>query len=184
MAYNIKKLEVNDWQALRDIRLRALQSDPAVFGSNYAKEAKMTEADWQGWLQSADTAIFMIFDEHKPIAMTGIALDKHDPSRKTAKLWGSWIDAAYRKQGLSKLLYAARLEWAIAQPEVEKIIVSHRASNSSSRQANQKHGFAYTHTVPETWPDGTREDEVFYALDVPQLRWPQASISAAPGYKP
>lgn len=72
------------------MRLKALQSDPGVFGSNYQKEAAMTEAEWKSWLQTDDAAIFLVYeDDAAPIGMTGIAVDRGDPSKRRAVLWGS-----------------------------------------------------------------------------------------------
>lgn len=61
---------------------------------------------------------------------------------------------------------STRIEWAKLQPTVEKIIVSHRASNASSKYANQKHGFVMTHKTGEVWTDGATEDEIFYELKI------------------
>ncbi len=63
-------------------------------------------------------------------------------------------------------MYRTRIDWAKAQATVEKIIVSHRASNLSSKFANQKHGFAFTHKTEKVWTDGEVEDEIFYELKI------------------
>lgn len=72
----------------------------------------------------------------------------------------------FRGNGLSELMYQTRINWAKAQPTVEKIIVSHRASNLASKRANQKHGFVCTHKIEEVWTDGGVEDEIFYELKI------------------
>ena len=63
-------------------------------------------------------------------------------------------------------MYKARIDWANDQPNVEKIIVSHRASNLASKYANQKHGFIETHKKEKIWTDGATEDEIFYELKI------------------
>jgi RimJ/RimL family protein N-acetyltransferase len=63
-------------------------------------------------------------------------------------------------------MYRTRINWAKQQPTVEKIIVSHRASNLSSKYANQKHGFVLTHKNEKAWTDGGVEDEIFYELKI------------------
>jgi len=67
------------------------------------------------------------------------------------------------------LMYQARINWAKEQPTVEKIIVSHRASNLLSKYANQKHGFVLTHNNEKVWIDGATEDEIFYELKINPL---------------
>ncbi len=160
----IKRLNENDWQELRALRLKALQSDPAVFGSNYQKESTMTESEWKNWLQSEDAAIFILYENTTPLGMTGINVDRDDPTKKTAILWGSWLEPHARGKGLSKIMYRERIAWAKKHPTIERIVVSHRASNLRSKRAAQKHGFLFTHTVNKVWTDGIHDENMFYEL--------------------
>ena len=64
------------------------------------------------------------------------------------------------------MMYKARINWAKEHPTIERIIVSHRASNVASKYANQKHGFVFTRTHEKVWSDGKTEDEVCYELKV------------------
>ena len=59
MSVSIRQLTESDGREMSAIRLRALRSDPSVFGSNYEAESDRTEADWRKWLDPANTAIFM-----------------------------------------------------------------------------------------------------------------------------
>lgn len=160
----IRKFEEADWPILKEIRLKALKTDPGVFGSNWQAESIMTDAEWCGWLTNENAASFGIFDKNEIIGMTGIAIYRDDPTGKKAILWGSWLEPAYRKKGVSSQMYKARIEWARKHPTCESIIVSHRASNAASKRANQKHGFVFTHSVRKTWPDGLEDDDLFYEL--------------------
>jgi RimJ/RimL family protein N-acetyltransferase len=166
MNIYIRRLSEDDWLAFSRIRLTALKTDPTVFGSNYGLESKFSEEDWRNRLNKNDSAIFMLFDDETPIGMTSVSIDREDPTGKTALLWGSWLAPEYRGKGLSDLMYNTRINWAKAQPNVERIIVSHRASNLSSKYANQKHGFVETHKKEKIWTDSATEDEIFYELEV------------------
>ena len=166
MSISIRRLSEDDWLAYSQIRLTALKTDPRVFGSNYEREAQFSEDDWRDRLNKNDSIIFMIFDGETPIGMTGISIDRDDPTGKTALLWGSWLAPEYRGKGLSDLMYRARIDWAKEKSNVEKIIVSHRASNLASKYANQKHGFVETHKKEKIWTDGATEDEIFYELKI------------------
>lgn len=166
MSISIRQLTENDWQEFSQIRLQALQTDPLVFGSNYEKESQMTEADWRGKLRAEDNAIFLIYENKTPIGITCVSVDRNDATKKTALLWGSWLAPDFRGKGLSELMYQNRINWAKRQPTVEKIIVSHRASNLSSKYANQKHGFVFTHKTEKVWTDGVSEDEIFYEIEI------------------
>src|SRR5512134_3337642 len=103
MNISIRQLTENDWRLLADIRLKALRSDPLVFGSNYESESKYKEDEWRSRLQSDDSAIFMIFADEAPIGMTGVSVCREDSTKRTAIFWGSWLEPAFRRQGLSDL---------------------------------------------------------------------------------
>ena len=166
MSISIRQLNESDWSKLARIRLKALKTDPKVFGSNYESESKFTESDWRSRLQSKDSAVFMVFDGEKPIGMTGVSVWREDLTNRTAIFWGSWLEPDYRRKGLSKLMYRARFDWVKKYPIIERIIVSHRASNVASKYANQKHGFVFTRTHEKLWADGETEDEVCYELKI------------------
>jgi RimJ/RimL family protein N-acetyltransferase len=166
MSISIRQLTENDWHEYSQVRLTALQTDPNVFGSNYEKESQMTEAEWRSRLETKDNAIFLLYENETAIGMTGASINWNDPTRKTALLWGSWLAPQVRGKGLSQLMYQTRINWAKQQPTVEKIIVSHRESNVSSKYANQKHCFVYTHKTAKIWTDGATEDEIFYELKI------------------
>jgi RimJ/RimL family protein N-acetyltransferase len=166
MDVSIRQLTENDWREFSQIRLKALQSDPNVFGSNYEMESQMTEAEWRMRFHPIDAAIFLVFENDTPIGTACVAVDRDDPTKKVALFWGSWLAPQFRGKGLSELLYKARIKWAKQHPTVEKLIVSHRASNLSSKFANQKHGFVLTHKTEKTWIDGATEDEIFYELKI------------------
>jgi RimJ/RimL family protein N-acetyltransferase len=98
--------------------------------------------------------------------MTAVSVDRDDPTRKTALLWGSWLAPQFRGKGLSESMYQTRINWAKAQPTVEKSSFPHRASNLSSKYANQKHGFVLMHKTEKVWNDGVTEDEFYYELKI------------------
>ncbi len=166
MTITIRRLTEDDWLEFSQVRLKALQTDPEVFGSNYESESQMTEAEWRRRFQPDDSAIFLIYEDETPIGMTCVGVDRDDPTKKIALFWGSWLAPRFRRKGLSELMYQARINWANQHPTVERLVVSHRASNLASKYANQKHGFVLTHKNEKIWTDGATEDEIFYELRI------------------
>ena len=164
MDIQIRRLNEDEWLVFSQIRLQALQTDPQVFGSNYQKESQFTEAEWRSRLKN--NAVFLLCRNEMPVGMTGVSIDRDDATGKTAILWGSWLAPPVRGRGLSNLMYQTRINWAKAQPTVERVIVSHRASNLASKRANQKHGFLLTDTKEIIWADGATEDIVSYELKI------------------
>jgi RimJ/RimL family protein N-acetyltransferase len=170
-AIHIRQLDHDDWELFRTIRLRALADTPQFFGASYAQEIQFSEQQWQERVhQHNRIAHFGLFADKHIIGLTGIVLDRDDPSDRTALLIASYILPTYRRRGLSDLLYQARINWAKRHPTVEKIVVSHRFDNEASRRANQRHGFVYTHSITRGWHDGKTADEIFHQHTMTKAR--------------
>ncbi|MDE1901114.1 MAG: GNAT family N-acetyltransferase [Alphaproteobacteria bacterium] len=169
-SVTIRALTPDDWQEFAAIRLEALQKYPQFFGSTYAHESAYGKEEWQNWLGDAKGCLFALYDGRTIIGTTGIMTSRDDPSGSTAILIASYIKPEYQGRGLSKKLYDARINWAVAQPQLKTLCVSHREGNEPSRRANQKWGFRFTDKAPKAWKDGTNSVEYHYELDLEQLR--------------
>lgn len=172
MAVIIRQLQEQDWQTFKSMRLKALQKHADVFASPYEKEFAEPDSWWQETLDGKGKAVFGIFDGESMVGFTGIFTARIDPAGQTAVLAMSYIEPQYRGQRLSKLFYQARIDWAVIQPQLKKLIVSHREGNESSRRANQAFGFVLDNKEHKLWPDGTEALEWNYILDLNQLRKP------------
>jgi RimJ/RimL family protein N-acetyltransferase len=164
----VRPFQPDEWPAYKRIRLQALATDPHVFGSNLAKEEAHPDTHWQSALQDPAIGIFGVYAQEVLVGMTGVALKRDDPTGRVCVLWGSWLQPDFRKKGFSTLMYQARLDWARAHPTVQRVIVSHRASNLASMHANQKHGFVKTHVEDHIWLNDEREPQIFYVLELPE----------------
>lgn len=98
----------------KDVRLRALQDAPTAFGSTYAQESVLTDAEWLGratrWNGHRGIG-FLAFDEdltHCGIA--GSFLNENDPTR--AELISMWVAPDYPRRGVGSLLVKGILAWA------------------------------------------------------------------------
>ncbi|HVY85993.1 MAG TPA: GNAT family protein [Caulobacterales bacterium] len=164
MAILVRPLSADHWQAYRDIRLRALKSEPGVYATTHAEALARADEVWKWSVSGPDHQVFGLFDGAALIGITAIYCDRADPSGETAALAQSFIDPAYRGRSLSALFYQARLEWARQHGGFRRVVVSHRASNLASMRANQRQGFRCTGSAPRVWPDGATEDEISYEL--------------------
>jgi len=166
MNISIRQIDESDWREYREVRLKALKSDPKVFGSNYEKAKNDSKEDWKESVRAKHMAVFLIFDDEELIGMTGVVVPQDRVAKSTALLWGSWLEPNYRRKGISDLMYKTRIDWAKQQPEIRRIEVSHRESNLASKYANQKHGFKLVREEDKVWHDGITEKDVIYALNL------------------
>ena len=139
-----------------------------MFSSSYEREAAFAESEWRDRLAGKTSRIFGLFDGEKIIGVTGIVTVQEDSS--AAQMVMSFIMPAYRGRGLSRLLYAPRIEWAVAQPQLKKLGLSHRDTNEPSRRACLAAGFTFTRKNMKTWPDGQSAEEFHYVIDLDALR--------------
>jgi RimJ/RimL family protein N-acetyltransferase len=165
-----RAFERDEWQGCRAIRLEALHEEPSVFSSNFSAEAAKPDDFWRDTASSENCQMFGLFDDDVIVGCVGIATMRDDTSGESAILWGTYIRAAYRRRGLSGLLYKALIDFAAQKTKWKQIVVSHRASNVPSKMATLEHGFEYTHTESKVWPDGQLEDHLFYKLDLGIIR--------------
>ena len=95
------------------VRLRALQDMPSAFGSTYAKESQLTDADWiKRALQwnSERSAAFLAMDGQTACGIVGSFLDQDDATR--AHLVSMWTAPTHRRRGIGRLLVNEVLGWA------------------------------------------------------------------------
>jgi RimJ/RimL family protein N-acetyltransferase len=168
--YAVKAFHARDWSRLAHIRLEALQSYPQFFGASYAEEATYDEKEWCQWLTRPDRCFFGLFHDDALIGMTGVMALQKDPRGETGKMVASYIKPAHQGKGLSSKLFQARLDWSRAYAPWKYLVVAHREGNKKSCRAIQKWGFRLTDKTILSWPDGTRQYEYSYTLNLEDLR--------------
>ena len=163
----IRPFDPSEWEAFRDLRLKALKTEPAVFTATYERSSQLTAEHWRHYMRrDATQQVFGLFDGDRLIGITAAFRFRGDPTGETAILAMSYIEPEYRGRGLSSMLYQARLDWIRAQPHFTRVIVGHRESNEVSKRANQRFGFEYIGRETHLWPDGVTEDELLYELNI------------------
>ena len=88
----------------------------------------------------------------------------------------SYIVPQQRGQGLSALLYEARLSFARDYLSWTKLVISHHEDNHISKRAIQKHGFIPISTKEVMWGDGRTAIDYEYELDLEVLRQKNATL--------
>ncbi|MBL7670926.1 MAG: GNAT family N-acetyltransferase [Bdellovibrionaceae bacterium] len=163
--YSIRHLTPNDWQIFREIRLESLKKHPAFFSPS-RDETKFSEIDWKERLSNRNSASFGLFSENKIIGLTGIVREGNNPRATKAHLVSSYIREEYRRLGLSKLFFEARMKWAKDQGDIKTLILEHRDDNLSSQKAHSKFGFTLVESNDQTWPDGSFRPSLRYQLNL------------------
>jgi ribosomal protein S18 acetylase RimI-like enzyme len=126
------------------VRLRALQDSPSAFGSTYAKESELSDADWlkraADW--SSDRSVgYLALDQEMPCGIVAAFLNEQDWLR--AHLVSMWVAPTHRRVGIGRTLIGAVQTWAMMRgARVLQLAVT--SSNRTAIEFYQQNGFSMT----------------------------------------
>ena len=92
----------NDWLRLKEIRLRALKSNPEAFGPKYEDELAQSESQWRARFEKEDYLIASINEIDVGILYIEVLKGDHDT---TCWIGGCWTDPQYRGQKVMSSLF-------------------------------------------------------------------------------
>lgn len=102
-ALNIRVLPTDEWQVLRDFRLRALADSPENIGGDLATESMWGESEWRAQLAKYDFIV---------AAINGATVGGMNVERlvgdfgATCWIGSCWIDPEYRRQGILREIFS------------------------------------------------------------------------------
>ena len=139
----VRETVAQDWQALRDIRLAALQDAPDAFASTYAEQAAFTEADWQDRISRGGTFLAYIpeVSASEPVGLAGGFLRQERPG--TVALISMFVRPQARRRKVGEALIAAVADWGRAR-QATTMDLWVAETNSPARLLYDRCGFALT----------------------------------------
>ena len=166
----IQALTPYNWVEFRAMRIRAVKMHTGCFSVNPREAEQLKPEYWKDTLDGEGKQVFGLFDKNILIGITAVFTWLDDPTGKTGVMAMSFIEPEYRAKGYSSLFYDARIDFAMKHFAWSKLAISHRDNNEPSRRAMIKNGFQFIETEEIDWPDGVREIEHKYELDLEALR--------------
>lgn len=134
-------MSADDWELVRDVRLRALEDAPSAFGSRLQDERHRSEHHWREWIQRANAATLLAFDDGAAVGIVRTAIAEDDPDR--AELLSMWVAPERRATGVGDALVDAVKDWCRARG-VRTIELWVTETNEPARLLYQRHGFEPT----------------------------------------
>ena len=117
MDFEVRRLDPDDWQEFRRLRLEALQAEPLAFVEQYAASAAAPDEFWQDRVRrgatDASTATFVALHADRMIGKATGFVDTEVPE-PTVHLVGVYVTPAYRgaDNGVSAAVVDAVMRWA------------------------------------------------------------------------
>jgi ribosomal protein S18 acetylase RimI-like enzyme len=119
--WSVRRLQAGDGAVYRTIRLAALRGAPEAFGSTYEVEAARDAAQFeQRVLQGC---IFAAFCGDRAIGVAGFRQEVGEKFAHKGVLWGMYVEAGWRDQGLGGALVQAVLRHAAQKVDVVTLAV-------------------------------------------------------------
>jgi GNAT superfamily N-acetyltransferase len=110
---SIRRVRAGDERPLRDVRLRALRTDPESFGSTYDEVAGRAGGNWQTWVAEHsggdDHCTFLAFLGEHPVGLLRIEREPRRPD--IFWIFSMWVAPEARRQGLALELLAEAERW-------------------------------------------------------------------------
>lgn len=140
---------VEDYKA---VRLRALKDTPLAFGSTYARESQMTEAEWlaRAMRLTRDGDIGFLARSHG--SYRGLVLcftDKNDSQK--GQIVSMWVAPEARRHGVGRQLIEAIVVWAAGQG-IKTLQLMVTSVNDSAIEFYRRIGFGMTGKI-EPYPN-------------------------------
>jgi GNAT superfamily N-acetyltransferase len=138
----VRQARAADWEALRELRLRALADTPDAFASTLQKEAAFPEQVWRQRAEGGGGSVNFIASENgAAIGMAAIFAEADVLGRM--HLVGMWVHPRHRCRGVAQALIQHAVRWAEERRASEVVlwVVDH---NISARRLYEGAGFQPT----------------------------------------
>ena len=150
---HVRRLRADEWEALRELRLRALAADPSAFGSTMERELAFPQATWQERAASAERPTWVA---ERDSALVGlVSALPQDDSRDEVELVSMWVAPEARGSGAAHGLIDALVQWA-RERGAERVTLWVNAANPRAEHVYAREGFARVGEPVQGTRDPTR----------------------------
>jgi GNAT superfamily N-acetyltransferase len=143
---HVRRILSDEWEALRELRLRALADSPLAFGSTLAAERDQPAEFWQNHARRGATeagrATYVVVDERG--ALRGLATGAVDTeTADVAHLYSMYVDPPLRRGGFGRELVTLICDWA-REGGMRRVLLNVTETNTGAVRFYESCGFAPT----------------------------------------
>jgi GNAT superfamily N-acetyltransferase len=149
VSISIERIRADDWQTLRDIRLRSLEDAPEAFGQRYDEAAAMRDDEWRTIARSSASGNRRIWilardESGRPV---GVVQGRRRPP-SDCLLFSMWVDPGARRLGVGRALVDAIQDWAEAWG-AQRVVLWVLAANEPAGRFYDRIGFSILNEGPD-----------------------------------
>jgi len=127
-----------DWERVRDVRIRALGDAPFAYGSRLEEEKDRPKSFWRAGLEQQAGATFLAIDGDETVGLVRTYIAPEDGT--SAELVSMWVAPHTRGQGVGRQLVAAVVDWA-RHHDVTSVQLWVTETNTTARRLYESCGF-------------------------------------------
>ena len=154
----IRQLRQEDWKLLREVRLRALESDPSAFIETHSTASAFPDELWQQRATPSNTSTSFAAENDGRLDGLVSAFVASDP--KTVFLVSMWVAPELRGTGVAHGLVESVLDWARGRGS-ERVCLSVEPKNERAARLYERCGFAET-SEPPSFPYRPNDGDRFF----------------------
>jgi len=140
----IRRIEADDADAFRRIRLEALSAEPDVFASSYEDSAALTLEEWR---QRVNKPIFIAFRNGDPVGIVGLIPQNGSKLAHRASIVMVYVRQTARGTGVAERLLDAAVAYA-RDTGVWLLELAVTAENPAALRFYQRQGFVEVGRIP------------------------------------
>ncbi|MBP6976523.1 GNAT family N-acetyltransferase [Candidatus Dojkabacteria bacterium] len=104
MNLEITRVNISNWEKLRDIRLEALKYEPEAFSSSFKEVELYPDQYWKDMILDKNNIILLALVDGITVGMVRAALKDEDVDENTAFIGSLYVRDNYRRMGIGKRL--------------------------------------------------------------------------------
>jgi ribosomal protein S18 acetylase RimI-like enzyme len=148
----VSSLPANRWKDYRRLRLEALRTDGAAFGSSYGEEVKLSA---RAWRQRMKNCLFAL-SENRPVGEISVVFSDRVKTRHIAFIYGFYVTPMARGKGVGTMLMESALAKVRANKGIVKVALSVNPAYKAALSVYEKAGFRVCGTATKELKVGRR----------------------------
>jgi GNAT superfamily N-acetyltransferase len=137
----VRRLAEADIEAVRSLRLLALESEPEAFAESVEEHHSLAASAFAGRLCGDQDFVLGAFDAAALVGMVGFYRERRVKRRHIGWIWGMFVIPSHRGIGAGRMLLATTIDLASRLPELRSIRLSVSVTQHHARQLYRGMGF-------------------------------------------